>query len=221
MDEPTAGMAPAERAALMALTRRIATGLRIAILFTEHDMNVVFAAADHILVLNRGALIAECDGPAIRAAPKVQEVHLGAHATREALMLAPLLAVQGLNSFYGRGHILRDLCFTVAPGELLVLPGRNGAGKSTTMRSLIGLVAPRQRQHPVRRPADRRPRALPHRPPRPRLRAGGAPIFANLTVAENLDVGRQLPWHRTLDGRPGCSPFSPTSARSATASPPA
>jgi len=83
MDEPTAGMAPAERAALMALTRRIATGRRLAVLFTEHDMDTVFAAADRILVLDRGALIAEGDGPAIRADPKVQEVYLGAQATSE------------------------------------------------------------------------------------------------------------------------------------------
>ncbi len=83
MDEPTAGMAPAERTALMALTRRIATGRRLAVLFTEHDMDVVFAAADRILVLDRGALIAEGDGPAIRANPKVQEVYLGTRATGE------------------------------------------------------------------------------------------------------------------------------------------
>jgi len=52
-------------------------------LFTEHDMDVVFAAADRILVLDRGALIAEGDGPAIRANPKVQEVYLGTRATGE------------------------------------------------------------------------------------------------------------------------------------------
>jgi branched-chain amino acid transport system ATP-binding protein len=81
MDEPTAGMAPAERVALMQLTRRIATGRGVAVLFTEHDMDVVFDAADRILVLNRGRLIAEGGGAAIRADPAVREIYLGTGAT--------------------------------------------------------------------------------------------------------------------------------------------
>jgi branched-chain amino acid transport system ATP-binding protein len=81
MDEPTAGMAPAERVALMQLTRRIATGRGVAVLFTEHDMDVVFDAADRILVLNRGRLIAEGDSAAIRADPAVREIYLGTGAT--------------------------------------------------------------------------------------------------------------------------------------------
>ena len=81
MDEPTAGMAPAERTALMALTRRVATDRGLAVLFTEHDMDVVVAAADRILVLDRGGLIAEGDAHAIRADPKVREVYLGTGAT--------------------------------------------------------------------------------------------------------------------------------------------
>ncbi|MEJ1978527.1 MAG: ABC transporter ATP-binding protein [Acetobacteraceae bacterium] len=81
MDEPTAGMAPAERVALMRLTRRLATERGVAVLFTEHDMDVVFSTADRILVLNRGALIAEGDGPAIRANALVRDVYLGTGAT--------------------------------------------------------------------------------------------------------------------------------------------
>jgi branched-chain amino acid transport system ATP-binding protein len=81
MDEPTAGMAPAERVALMQLTRRIATERGVAVLFTEHDMDVVFDAADRILVLNRGRLIAEGNGAAIRADPAVREIYLGTGAT--------------------------------------------------------------------------------------------------------------------------------------------
>jgi branched-chain amino acid transport system ATP-binding protein len=80
MDEPTAGMAPAERVALMQLTRTLASDRGMAVLFTEHDMDVVFGIADRILVLNRGQLIAEGDGPAIRANPAVREVYLGSGA---------------------------------------------------------------------------------------------------------------------------------------------
>ncbi len=81
MDEPTAGMAPAERVALMQLTRRLATASGIAVLFTEHDMDVVFSTADRILVLDRGALIAEGTGPEIRADTRVRSVYLGTGQT--------------------------------------------------------------------------------------------------------------------------------------------
>ena len=81
MDEPTAGMAPGERVSLMQLTRRLATERGVAVLFTEHDMDVVFDVSDRILVLDRGKLIAEGDGPAIRRHPAVREVYLGSGAT--------------------------------------------------------------------------------------------------------------------------------------------
>jgi branched-chain amino acid transport system ATP-binding protein len=77
MDEPTAGMAPAERIALMRLVRRLTTDRRMAVLFTEHDMDVVFDIADRIIVLNRGSVIAEGDRDAIRANARVREVYLG------------------------------------------------------------------------------------------------------------------------------------------------
>jgi branched-chain amino acid transport system ATP-binding protein len=81
MDEPTAGMAPAERLALMELTARIARERSIAVLFTEHDMDVVFARADRILVLDRGRLIAEGGAEEVRANPAVQAVYLGGGTT--------------------------------------------------------------------------------------------------------------------------------------------
>ncbi|MCW3477065.1 ABC transporter ATP-binding protein [Limobrevibacterium gyesilva] len=81
MDEPTAGMAPAERVALMQLTRDLTRRQHIAVLFTEHDMDVVFGVADRILVLNRGELIAEGDAAAIRADARVRAVYLGSGAT--------------------------------------------------------------------------------------------------------------------------------------------
>jgi branched-chain amino acid transport system ATP-binding protein len=84
MDEPTAGMAPQERVALMALTAAIARERGIAVLFTEHDMDVVFAHADRILVLDRGALIAEGAPAAVRADPRVREVYLGSGAVTGA-----------------------------------------------------------------------------------------------------------------------------------------
>ena len=77
MDEPTAGMAPRERIELMRLTAGIAREQSIGVLFTEHDMDVVFEHADRILVLNRGSLIAEGSPEEVRGNPQVRAIYLG------------------------------------------------------------------------------------------------------------------------------------------------
>jgi branched-chain amino acid transport system ATP-binding protein len=77
MDEPTAGMAPRERAALMDLTASIATRQKIGVLFTEHDMDVVFGHAARVLVLLRGEMIASGTPDAIRQNPHVRQAYLG------------------------------------------------------------------------------------------------------------------------------------------------
>ncbi|WP_293440652.1 ABC transporter ATP-binding protein [Planktotalea sp.] len=77
MDEPTAGMAPAERIALMQLTADIVESRGVSVLFTEHDMDVVFAHAHRVMVLNRGALIANGSVNEIRNDDRVREVYLG------------------------------------------------------------------------------------------------------------------------------------------------
>ncbi|MFG1294889.1 MULTISPECIES: ABC transporter ATP-binding protein [Xanthobacter] len=83
MDEPTAGMAPGERNALMALTKQLVVERGMAVLFTEHSMDVVFAYADRMIVLARGRLIAEGRPLEIRDHPKVQEVYFGTGKTFE------------------------------------------------------------------------------------------------------------------------------------------
>ena len=77
MDEPTAGMAPKERVALMELTAGLARARNIAVLFTEHDMDVVFGQADRIIVLDRGQLIAGGTPAEVRANADVRAVYLG------------------------------------------------------------------------------------------------------------------------------------------------
>jgi branched-chain amino acid transport system ATP-binding protein len=77
MDEPTAGMAPQERLALMALTQSIAREKNTAVLFTEHSMDAVFQYADQVVVLARGELIAQGSVEQIRANSQVQAVYLG------------------------------------------------------------------------------------------------------------------------------------------------
>jgi branched-chain amino acid transport system ATP-binding protein len=115
-----------------------------------------------------------------------------------------LLGVAGLNAYYGAAHILFDLSLDVHAGEVVALMGRNGAGKSTTLKSIMGLIDRKTgsitfagedishaRTHEIARlglgyvPEDRR-------------------IFTELTVTENLEVGRQP----TRSGRSGDQPWT-------------
>jgi branched-chain amino acid transport system ATP-binding protein len=84
MDEPAAGMAQNERHTLMNLTARLARERGIGVLFTEHDMDIVFGHADRILVLDRGRLIAEGDPATVRANAEVRAVYLGVGALQGA-----------------------------------------------------------------------------------------------------------------------------------------
>jgi branched-chain amino acid transport system ATP-binding protein len=103
----------------------------------------------------------------------------------------PKLAVIGLNAAYGRAHILYDLALEVGIGEAVALVGRNGAGKSTTLRSILGLIANCDGEIVF---DGRRISQLPAYE-RVRRGLGYVPedrrIFSELTVDENLDVGRQ------------------------------
>ena len=85
MDEPTAGMAPKERHDLMALTKQLVIDRGMAVLFTEHSMDVVFAYADRMIVLARGRLMAEGKPLEVRDHPQVQEVYFGSGKTFEVV----------------------------------------------------------------------------------------------------------------------------------------
>jgi branched-chain amino acid transport system ATP-binding protein len=104
-----------------------------------------------------------------------------------------LLTVSGLNSHYGRAHILFDVGFEVRRGEAVSLLGRNGAGKSTTLKSVLGLVRPTAGEITYAgRRIEREPTYKVSR-----MGLGYVPedrrIFTELTVAENLEVGRREP----------------------------
>ncbi len=113
-----------------------------------------------------------------------------------------MLQVSALDAYLGRAHILQGLTFAVDPGQVLVLLGRNGAGKSTTLKTLMGLIRPANGS--IRFAGHDIAGWEPHRIARAGL--GWVPedrrIFADLTVTENLEVGRQPP-------RPGADPWTP------------
>ena len=110
----------------------------------------------------------------------------------------PLLQVQGLNAWYGAAQILFDVSLQVGRGEVVALMGRNGAGKSTTLKALMGMVARRGSvQFLGQDIARREPHDI------ARLGLGYVPeerrIFTDLSVMDNLEVGRQRP-RRWPDG---------------------
>ena len=104
----------------------------------------------------------------------------------------PLLTISGLNAWYGAAQVLFDVDFTVFEGEVVALMGRNGAGKSTTVKSLIGLVRHTgEIRFDDQRLLDMKPHNI------ARLGLGYVPeerrVFKGLSVAENLEVGRLPP----------------------------
>ncbi|QHI99493.1 ATP-binding cassette domain-containing protein [Xylophilus rhododendri] len=112
-----------------------------------------------------------------------------------------LLEARGLQAWYGAAQILYDVDLQVGRGEVVALMGRNGAGKSTTLKALMGMLAKRRGQITFR--GEDISSAEPHRAAR--LGLGFVPedrrVFTDLTVVENLEVGRQPPrsWR---DGTP-------------------
>ena len=113
-----------------------------------------------------------------------------------------MLKVDGLRTFYGRAQVLFDVTFEVGEGEVVALLGRNGAGKSTALKSIIGLVPPVAGT--VIYDGAEIAGAAPH--DICRLGLGYVPeerrIFTGLSVAENLEVGRRPP-------RPGVPEWTP------------
>ena len=194
LDEPLVGLAAAERERITELIRGLAR--HMAVLLVEHDIDRVFAIADRITVMNEGKVLVEGDAETVRGHPEVQRVYIGsgkAHAqarepAREAAG-APILRVEGINTLYGKSHILHDVSFDVRANEVVALLGRNGAGKSTTFKSILGLVAPLSGR------VELEGRTISGMSPEQIARLGvglvpqGRRLFSGLTVEENLRLG--------------------------------
>ncbi|HZD89783.1 MAG TPA: branched-chain amino acid ABC transporter ATP-binding protein/permease [Pseudolabrys sp.] len=204
LDEPLAGLAAAERDRVSSLVTNIASG--IPVLIVEHDIDRVLGFSHDVTVMNQGEVLTSGTPEEIRNDQRVQEIYTGtgtpavtgrtAAGTREKR----LLTVSGMNSFYGKSHILNDVALDVQEGEIVALLGRNGAGKSTLLKSLAGLVPPASGQ------IDFRGQNIAGRPAPDIARMGigyvpqGRGLFAGMTVAENLALGRLA---RKTDGSDG------------------
>ena len=148
LDEPAAGLMRSDKDALSRLIRRIAD-LGIAVILVEHDMKLVMGISDAVIVLDAGVRIAAGSPIEVRHDPRVLKAYLGGGEMRARPRVTPwsgahdaVLTTVKLTAGYGAAPVLDNVSLDVRPGEMVTIIGSNGAGKSTTMRAISGLLRP-------------------------------------------------------------------------------
>ena len=148
LDEPAAGLMRSDKDALSRLIRRIAD-LGIAVILVEHDMLLVMGISDAVIVLDAGVRIAAGSPIEVRHDPRVLKAYLGGGEMRARPRATPwsgahdaVLTTVKLTAGYGAAPVLDNVSLDVRPGEMVTIIGSNGAGKSTTMRAISGLLRP-------------------------------------------------------------------------------
>ncbi|MEO9136811.1 MAG: branched-chain amino acid ABC transporter ATP-binding protein/permease [Casimicrobiaceae bacterium] len=205
LDEPLAGLADADRERIAGLIRSLAG--QHSILLIEHDIDRVLTLSDRITVLHQGRVIATGLPHDIARHPEVVTAYLGRHGDAPAAPAigiesrtdrAPLLTLTGVTAGYGASVILHDVDLRVDDKEVVALLGRNGVGKTTTLRTMMGVVKPVAGRL-VFRDTDIT-RASPDRINRQGMSIvpEGRRIFPNLSVLENLQLA-QRPGGWSLD----------------------
>jgi ABC-type branched-subunit amino acid transport system ATPase component/ABC-type branched-subunit amino acid transport system permease subunit len=195
LDEPLAGLGDADRERIGGLIRTLAG--RHTVLLIEHDIDRVLSMSDRITVLHQGRIIAEGAPAEIANHPAVMEAYLGhgrgAAPAAPAAAVAPaatepLLALDGIHAGYGSSAVLHDVALDVRPGEVVALLGRNGVGKTTTLRAIMGVL--RARSGRVQFAGRDITRLSPDRINQLGIAIvpEGRRIFPNLTVIENLTL---------------------------------
>ncbi len=207
LDEPLAGLAEADRVVVARLIRTLAE--THAVLLIEHDIDRVLALSDRITVLHQGRLIADGKPAEVGSNPDVVTAYLGtarhaaAQTVRAQAKIVPvaskkLLELRGISGGYSGSVVLENLSLTVNEGEAVALLGRNGVGKTTTLRAITGTVRTTAGSI-VLSGAD-----ITHTKPYQINRRGislvpeGRRLFPNLTVIENLRLAAR-PGGASLD----------------------
>jgi ABC-type branched-subunit amino acid transport system ATPase component/ABC-type branched-subunit amino acid transport system permease subunit len=195
LDEPLAGLAAAERERVGDLIKTLSAD--IPVLLVEHDIDRVFRMADRVTVMADGEVLVDGGVADARDDARVQAVYLGSgsHALAEkprpsAVKDAPMLALEKVNTFYGKSHILNDVTLTVRQNEVVALLGRNGAGKSTLLKTLIGTA--RAASGRISLAGEEISGLTPDKVARRGVGfvPQGRALFAGMTVGENLGLGR-------------------------------
>jgi ABC-type branched-subunit amino acid transport system ATPase component/ABC-type branched-subunit amino acid transport system permease subunit len=195
LDEPAAGLMRSDKATLGTLIRRIAD-LGIAVILVEHDMTLVMDISDHIVVLDAGAIIAAGAPAQVRTDPRVLKAYLGDGEMRARPRAVAwsgsrdaILSCLKLSAGYGAAPALDEASFEVRAGEMVALLGANGAGKSTAMRAVTGLLRPVAGAIVL---DDRRVELFPAH----RIAASGVAlvpegrqVFPELSVRDNIKLG--------------------------------
>jgi ABC-type branched-subunit amino acid transport system ATPase component/ABC-type branched-subunit amino acid transport system permease subunit len=193
LDEPLAGLGDADRERIGALIRNLAG--RHTVLLIEHDIDRVLSLSDRITVLHQGRVISEGAPAEITKDPAVTEAYLGRDrgarpveptAATQSITAEPLLVLQAVHAGYDGSEILHDVSLDVRRGEVVALLGRNGVGKTTTLRTIMGALKPRSGR--VQFAGRDITRLSPDRINRLGIAMvpEGRRIFPNLTVIENL-----------------------------------
>ena len=207
LDEPAAGLNDREKSQLGELLKQLRDG-GLTTLLIDHDTKLVLGVCDDVTVLNFGRKIASGSPAEVAADEAVVTAYLGTSAHVEAAPVpaegrrspvdpervgrrptGPLLTVEGLAVSYGAVQAVSDVSLEVAEGEIVTLIGANGAGKSTVLNTLSGLLRPR------RGTATLGGLDLTSASSQAIVRAGliqvpeGREILSRLTVEENLLLG--------------------------------
>jgi branched-chain amino acid transport system ATP-binding protein len=203
LDEPSSGISQKETEALGPVLLRVKELTDASILIIEHDMPLVMGLADEIYAMETGGIIAHGTPDEVRRDDRVIAGYLGTMDSDDTApkaarspssdmgdaMPEPMLEVRGLEAHYGKVQVLYEVDLDVYPQEIVALLGTNGAGKSTVLKAISGLV------RPSRGRVSFEGREITKMSPEQTVRTGiaqvpgGRGVFPTLTVEENLTIG--------------------------------
>ncbi len=193
LDEPAAGLDATERAGLARLLLSLAAD-GMAVVLVDHDMGLVLDVCDEVCVLQRGAVLATGTPAEVRADPQVVTAYLGTAPTASPVVRPAgpqrerLLMADRLSAGYDGVPVVSDVSLHVDAGEIVALLGANGAGKTTVLSALAGLLRPTAGTVSVLGRGPDRPERLARRGLT--LLPQGRGLFLQLSARDNLRLAR-------------------------------